>query len=147
MAIVALCRQGGFPVQIPFDENDYATAAVLEKGIALLTRLRDAASRPTQNSAKDASASAPPVPAAPSLQMKVLCLLADSPTGSLTSYDVAEKLGMSQPDFAAKIRGTGKAAEQAQDTLYLRGWTFQDGKRVRVYTITDAGRQMAEMLK
>jgi hypothetical protein len=138
-------------MQIILDSNDYTDVNALKGGIATLTRLLDAASgKPTQETEKAATADIVDFnhAQAPSLQLDVLRLLAASSTGSLTSYEVAAALGMSQPDFAAKIRGTGKSFIQVQDTLYQRGWTFQNGKRVRVYTITSNGRGVAaEMAK
>ena len=135
-------------MQIVFDIQDCADITALDKGIALLTHLRDVAAHPSQHMPKDdEDEQEVGIPTAPLLQLNVLCLLADSATGSLTSYEVAELLGISQPEYAAKIRGTGKAGVQAQDVLYTRGWSFQNGKRVRTYTITSLGRRVAAKLQ
>lgn len=135
-------------MQIVFDIQDYTDLATLDKGIALLTHLRNATAHSPHHTSEDAeNEQEVQVPSAPLLQLDVLRLLANSATGSLTSYDVAELLGMSQPEYAAKIRGTGKAGVQAQDVLYTRGWTFQDAKRVRTYTITSSGRRVAAKLQ
>ena len=135
-------------MQIVLDVQDCGNINLLNKGIDMLTQLRDAAVRSTHHTMEDAEDEQDvPVPAAPLLQLEVLRLLANSAMGSLTSYEVAVLLGMSQPEYAAKIRGTGKAGVQAQDVLYIRGWTFQDGKRVRVYTITPMGRRVAAKLQ
>jgi hypothetical protein len=129
---------------------DASSRADIAQGITLLTHLLEELSKTSKDGKDaelDASASIPPSLSAPSLQLEVLRLLDSSTAGSLTSYQVAAALGMTQPTYAAKIRGTGKAATQAQDTLYLRNWTFEGGKRVRVYTITDEGRRIAQLLE
>lgn len=132
----------------------------LLQGRDLIKQLLGSTAAPTQKPtapAQDATAQhiAASTPAAvahpllqgPRLQLDVLRVLAAHPTGTMNSYEVAKALGMPQPVYAKKIRGTGRAPNQVQDVLYYRGWAYPNGpqSRVRRYDITPEGRQVAAL--